>query len=108
MLLEELKVDRIEIASARISDGEYEAVERIVQWATEKGYLDRIEILGFIDGTKSLDWISNAGAKVINLLSKGSLNHLENQLKKSPEQHVADIKEAIKNNEVHRKTRKHQ
>ena len=95
MLLEEVKVDRLEIASARISEGEYEAVEKIVSWAREKNYLDRIEVLGFIDGTKSLDWISNAGAKVVNLLCKGSLNHLTNQLRKTPDEHIADIKASV-------------
>ena len=29
LLIEELKVDRIEIASARVSDGEFEAVKKI-------------------------------------------------------------------------------
>lgn len=95
LLLEEVKVDRIEIASARISDGEYEAVEKIVDWAKKSDNLDRIEILGFVDGVKSLDWIKSAGAKVINLLSKGSLNHCENQLKKTKEQHLEDIKASI-------------
>ena len=95
ILLEEVKVDRIEIASARISEGEYEAVDRIVDWARENDYLDQIEVLGFVDGTASLDWIHKAGAKVINLLCKGSLHHLNGQLRKTPEQHIADIKSSI-------------
>ena len=81
MLLEEVNVDRIEIASARISAGEYEAVDTIIRWAKDHQYLDRIEILGFIDGKESLDWIHKSGAKVMNLLCKGSLNHLKKQLK---------------------------
>src|SRR4029077_11976387 len=44
-------VDAIEIASARISDGEAQAVQRITTWARSRGWLDRIEILGFLDGT---------------------------------------------------------
>lgn len=95
LLLEEVKVDRIEIASARISEGEYEAVEKIVSWAKDNNHIHQIEILGFIDGTKSLDWIQNAGAKVINLLSKGSLNHVEKQLKKTPQEHADDIKRSV-------------
>lgn len=95
LLLDDLKVDRIEVASARISDGEYEAVKKIISWATDKNYLDRIEILGFVDGGKSLEWIKNSGAKVINLLCKGSINHLEKQLKKTKEEHLADIKASI-------------
>jgi D-citramalate synthase len=37
----------------------------------------------------------DAGAKVQNLLTKGSLNHLKHQLKKTPQQHFTDIKAAI-------------
>ena len=37
----------------------------------------------------------DAGAKVQNLLTKGSLNHLTHQLKKTPAQHFADIKANI-------------
>lgn len=95
LLLEDVKVDRIEIASARISEGEYEAVEKIVDWANNTGRINQIEILGFIDGTKSLDWINNTGGKTINLLSKGSLNHVEKQLQKTPQQHADDIKTSI-------------
>ncbi|RAW00867.1 2-isopropylmalate synthase [Pseudochryseolinea flava] len=95
MLLEEVKVDRIEIASARISDGEYEAALKILKWGKDNNYLDRIEILGFVDDNRSLDWIHKAGGKVINLLCKGSLKHVQGQLRKSPEEHVADIKKAL-------------
>lgn len=95
ILLEELKVDRIEIASARVSEGEFQAVRKIAEWAASKELLDKIEILGFIDGTISVDWISNAGGKVINLLCKGSYRHVTEQLRKTPEEHVADIKKSI-------------
>jgi (R)-citramalate synthase len=91
MLLEEIRVNRIEVASARVSEGEFRAVKRITEWAREKGYLDRVEILSFVDGTLSLDWVVEAGAKVVNLLTKGSLKHLEGQLKKTPEEHFRDI-----------------
>ena len=95
MLLEEVKVDRIEIASARISEGEFEGASKIIKWASENGYLDRVEILGFVDENRSLDWISKVGGKLINLLCKGSLKHVQGQLRKSPEEHAADIKKAI-------------
>jgi (R)-citramalate synthase len=95
MLLEEVKVDRIEIASARISDGEFEAASKIARWARDNGYGDRVEILGFVDGNRSLDWINKAGGKVVNLLCKGSLKHVQSQLRKSPEEHVSDIRESI-------------
>lgn len=95
LLLDEVKVDRIEVASARISEGEYDAVERIVKWAKKSNQLHKIEILGFVDGTKSLDWIKKAGGQVINLLCKGSLNHVTKQLRKTPEEHLADIKSSL-------------
>lgn len=91
LLLTEVKVDRIEIASARVSDGEMEAVKKITAWAKENNLLSKIEVLTFVDGDVSLDWMQKAGAKVMNLLTKGSLNHLIHQLKKKPEQHFADI-----------------
>ena len=91
-LLTDLCVDRIEIASARVSKGEFEAVKRIMKWADKAGYIDKIEVLGFVDGNISVDWIADAGGKYINLLCKGSLKHLEGQLRKTPQQHVEDIK----------------
>lgn len=95
LLLEELRVDRIEVASARVSDGELEGVQKITHWAAEKGYLDRVEVLGFVDTPASVNWLLQAGAKVMNLLTKGSLNHLTHQLKKTQEQHFADIARSI-------------
>lgn len=95
ILLEEVKVDRIEIASARVSEGELEAVRKIIEWAREKHYLENIEILGFIDQNASLDWIHEAGGKVVNLLAKGSLKHVTEQLRKTPEEHLADLEAAI-------------
>ncbi|MBG7631362.1 MAG: 2-isopropylmalate synthase, partial [Bacteroidetes bacterium] len=95
LLLEELNVDRIEVASARVSEGEFQGVKGITDWAKETGYIDKVEILTFVDGGRSIDWMINAGAKVQNLLTKGSLNHLTHQLKKTPEQHFSEIKEVI-------------
>lgn len=97
LLLEELCVDRIEIASARVSEGEFNSVKRVSQWAKARGHIDKIEVLGFVDGMLSLEWIKNAGCNVINLLCKGSLKHCTHQLKKTPEEHVADIKRSVKN-----------
>lgn len=99
VLLEELQVDRIEVGSARVSDGEYEAVKKIAGWARQRGLINRIEVLGFVDGSTSLNWIRNAGCRVINLLCKGSHKHCTIQLKKTPEQHIADILLVLKNAE---------
>ena len=87
LLLEELGVNRIEIASARVSKGELDAVKRITDWASSKGYIDRVEVLTFVDNGVSLDWMIDAGAKVQNLLTKGSMNHLTHQLRQTPQKH---------------------
>ncbi len=95
LLLTELKVDRIEVASARVSAGELEAVQQITRWATGVGMLDKIEVLTFVDGQESLNWMQASGAKVMNLLTKGSLNHLTHQLQKTPAEHFAAIQDVL-------------
>ena len=95
LLLDELNVDRIEVASARVSEGELSAVQQITEWANTKGYINRVEVLTFVDGGVSIDWMKKSGAKVQNLLTKGSMNHLTHQLKKTPEQHFSEIEKAI-------------
>ena len=94
-LLGRLKVDRIEVASAGVSVGEQDAVRAINEWATKHGYLDRVEVLGFVDHTRSVDWIHQAGGQVINLLTKGSENHCRGQLRKTPEQHMDMVRQTI-------------
>jgi (R)-citramalate synthase len=91
LLLEELKVDRVEVASARVSEGEFASVKAILDWANNHGHTERIEVLSFVDQGVSIEWMAKAGVKVQNLLTKGSLNHLKHQLKKTPEQHFAEI-----------------
>ena len=49
-----------------------------------------MEVLGFVDGTVSVDWIHRAGCRVVNLLTKGSERHCTYQLHKTPEAHAAD------------------
>ena len=96
MLLRDVNVDRIEIASARVSEGEKEAVKMICRYARQIDKLDRVEVLGFVDGGKSIDWIADCGCKVINLLAKGSLKHCVHQLHKTPEEHIADIHDTVR------------
>lgn len=95
VLLRELGVNRVEIASARVSDGEFESVKRMAQWAGRTGNLDKLEVLGFVDGTVSLDWIESAGCQVMNLLCKGSYKHVTEQLRHTPEEHIRHITEVI-------------
>lgn len=91
MLLGDVNVDRIEVASARVSEGEKDAVRMICRYAASVGKLNRVEVLGFVDGHKSIDWIDECGCRVMNLLAKGSLKHCTQQLKKTPEEHIDDI-----------------
>ena len=83
LLLKELNIDRIEIASARVSDGEFNAVKEITSWGVANNCIDRIEVLTFVDNGTSIKWMKDAGAQVQNLLTKGSLNHLKFQIKSS-------------------------
>ena len=96
MLLKEVNVDRIEVASARVSEGEKDAVRMICRYARQIGMLERVEVLGFVDGNLSVDWIDDCGGKVINLLAKGSLKHCIQQLHKSPDEHIQDIANTIR------------
>ena len=91
MLLGDVNVDRIEAASARVSEGEKDAVRMVCRYAASVGKLNRVEVLGFVDGHKSIDWIDECGCRVMNLLAKGSLKHCTQQLKKTPEEHIDDI-----------------
>ena len=91
MLLGDVNVDRIEVASARVSEGEKDAVRMVCRYAASVGKLNRVEVLGFVDGHKSIDWIDECGCRVMNLLAKGSLKHCTQQLKKTPEEHIDDI-----------------
>ena len=116
LLLEDLKVDRVEVASARVSDGEFEAVKMICDWAARRNLLHKVEVLGFVDGHTSVDWIQHTGCRVINLLCKGSLKHYadeqdiavnvyledwSNGMKDSPE-YVFQLMEGLKHTSIKR------
>ncbi len=94
-LLLRLKLDRLEIGSARVSAGEAEALKEIVAWADRHGERSRLEVLGFVDGGKSIDWIRSIGGEVINLLAKGSEEHCRVQLRRTPTRHFDDVKREI-------------
>jgi D-citramalate synthase len=74
------------VASARVSEGEKEAVTMICRWARQVDKLDKVEVLGFVDGKTSPDWINDTGCRNINLLCKGSEKHCKYQLKKTLEE----------------------
>ena len=52
-------------------------------------------MLGFVDTNQSIDWMRSAGANVVNLLTKGSLRHCREQLRRTPEQHLDDIRRTV-------------
>ena len=95
MLLRDLNVDRIEVGSARVSDGEKQSVKMTCRYAQQIDCLDRVEVLGFVDGRKSVDWISDCGCRTMNLLAKGSLKHCKQQLGKTPEEHIDNIRQTL-------------
>ena len=95
LLIEELNIDRIEVASARVSDGELDSVKQITDWANKNNKIKKIEVLTFLDKGKSINWLLKSGCVVQNLLTKGSLNHLKHQLKKTPSDHFKDVEEII-------------
>lgn len=94
-LLIDMGINRLEIASAKVSEGEFLTVKKIASWAESSGNLEKLEILGFVDKGASLRWIKDSGCKIINLLTKGSLKHVTEQLRKTPQQHLEDIKHDI-------------
>ena len=94
-LLTDVNVDRIEVASARVSHGEKDAVRMICNYAQSVGKLNRVEVLGFVDGHLSVDWIRSCGGMVINLLAKGSLKHCTHQLHKTVDEHLSDIQHTV-------------
>ncbi len=94
-LLTEVRVDRIEVASALTGKQEQECVSLINRWARANGLEDRLEVLGFVDTGNSAKWIAACGCKVMNLLCKGSLRHVEGQLGKTAAQHIDDIRRTV-------------
>ncbi len=95
MLLTDVGVDRIEIVSARTSRGELTGARRVTKWARETGLIGRVEMLGFCDGQRSVDWIRDAGGTVLNLLTKGSETHCREQLGQTPEEHARRIVDTV-------------
>jgi len=95
LLLSELRVSRIEVGQAHASPGEAAAVRRITSWARRAKLSRSIEILGLVDGTRSVDWITHNGGSVMNLLTKGSRRHCEHQLRITPEEHFKRIAETV-------------
>lgn len=96
LLLLEVGVDRIEIASTRVSAGEREAARLVTDWARRKRLLSRVEILGYCDGRASVDWIEENGGRVMNLLTKGSEAHCRTQLRATPERHREAVAQTVR------------
>ena len=95
MLLHDVNVDRLEVGSARVSDGENDAVTMICRYARQIDRLESVEVLGFVDGHQSIDWIADCGCRTLNLLAKGSLKHCRQQLGKTPEEHIDNIRQSV-------------
>jgi len=96
LLLSEVNVDRIEIAQVKVSAGEAAAARRITAWARRQKWVERVEILGLADGQASVDWITAARGKVLNLLTKGSERHCRSQLGLTPASHRERVAETVR------------
>lgn len=96
LLLLDVGVDRIEIASTRVSEGERQAARLVTDWARRQRMLSRIEILGYADGRASVDWVVATGGKVMNLLTKGSELHCRTQLGMTPERHRDAVAQTVR------------
>src|SRR4029453_481221 len=96
ILLEDVGVNRIEAGQARVSEGEREAAQRSASWARGRRLLSRVEIMGYCDHKASADWIAAAGARVMNLLIKGSRRHCETQLRQTLEEHRAQVAQTVR------------
>ncbi len=94
-LLLQLKADRVEVASARVSRGEQSTVRTIIDWAAKENLAHKVEILGFVDKNRTVEWMKESGAGVMNLLTKGSKKHLTLQLNKTEKEHLNDIEETV-------------
>ena len=86
---------RLTVLKSRVSEGEAEGVRKIIGWSSDHDNPEKFEMLGFVDGGRSVEWIKNNGGQVLNLLCKGSRSHCEIQLKKTPERHFADVRREI-------------
>lgn len=91
----QLGIHRLEVASAGVTQEEQAAVKAICSYAKTQNLLESIEVLAFVNQA-SIDWAYQAGCRTVNLLCKGSLNHLQNQLKKTKEQHLEEINNIIR------------
>ena len=73
MLLGDVNVDRIEVASARVSEGEKDAVRMICRYAQSVGKLDRVEVRFLIYQILGCYYIVHTNFSFITLtISSGS------------------------------------
>ena len=77
LLINELNIDRIEVASARVSSGEFDAVKSIMKWSKKNNLIERVEVLTFIDNGISIDWLALIRTDWICLEFALSLAHEE-------------------------------
>lgn len=97
VLLKQLGVDRVEVTSALSSVGEQKMLNQVMHWASDHGFSDQIEILGFVGpkrGRKSVDWVAEVGGRVINLLCKGSRRHCNTEFSNLVK-HLQGIKQTV-------------
>lgn len=84
MLLKELNVNRIEVASARVSEGEKDAVRMIAKSAEQDGMLDRVEVLDSLTDTSPSTGSSTAGAATLISSPRGAISTVRDNSRKHP------------------------
>lgn len=94
-ILFSIGVNRVEVTSACLNARERNGFAEIMKWAKKRSLVNKIEVLGFVDGNKSVDWITSAGGKVLNLLTKGSAHHLSVQLRQTLQEHISAISRTV-------------
>ena len=88
ILLDEVGVDRIEIAGTRVSEGEREAARQVARWARKKRLARaRRDARLLRRRAPRPTGRPSVGGRAMNLLVKGSERHCRSQLRMSPEKH---------------------
>jgi (R)-citramalate synthase len=90
-----VRVDRIEVASARVSEGELAAVANIIDWAADQGSPGGWRCSASSTGARAWTGSARPAGQVINLLAKGSEKHCRRQLGKTLEEHLSDVRREI-------------
>lgn len=89
-----LGVDRVEVCSAGASSEDEKAFEQILDHARSLDREVNVEALTFLD-RGNVEWLKDRDGRISNILVKGSLNHVQEQIGKTGEGYIKDVLETI-------------